>query len=152
MASDIVIKLKHAGATHDLTLNPAHDCPYEKIAALLDLPKERIKIIRLGKLLPPKGDQALSGALIPGGVYLVSGTARDAQLPSDTRRRARQFVTDMSMLFSSITWAAIYAWLVWFLVALMRVPKLAFQFVSSMVVPPAPSQLQQQRVARQHND
>ena len=152
MTSDIVIKLKHAGATHELRLNPQRDCPYDRVAALLDLPKERIKIIRLGKLLPPKGDQALAEALIPGGVYLVSGTTRDAQLPSDTRRRVMQFVTDLSVFFSSITWAVIYAWLVWFLVALARVPKLAFQFVSSMVVPPATLQPQQQRVARQHAD
>ena len=151
---EIVIKVKHGGATHELSLHPTRDCPYDKIATLLHLPGNRLKIIRQGRLLPPKGDRALSEALTAGGVYLVSGTARDAQLPSNTRRRVRQAAAALSQLRLMITWAGVYAWLLWLWLALASAPGVAFQFITSMVVPPArpPTQRQRQRAVQDHAD
>ena len=148
-----LIKVKHAGATHEIGLHP-NDCPYEKIAALLNLPKDRIKIIRLGKLLPPRGDHAIQEALVAGGVYMVAGTTQDAQLPSNVRRQARLALEGLSDFFAGITWAVIYAWVIWLWMALTSIPRVAFLFITSMVMPPTrpPSRQEQQRAVRDHAD
>lgn len=137
MASRISIKLKHAGVTHELELDPSCECPYNRAAALLSLPKDRIKILRLGKLLPPPGSPSLRDALVAGGMYMVTGTSADAQLPSSTRRHFASAVEALSAVYASLTWVFVRSWLIWLLSMLSAAPRVGFRFVSSMVVPPA---------------
>ena len=137
MTSRISIKLKHAGVTHELELDPSRECPYNRAAALLSLPKDRIKILRLGKLLPPPGSPSLRDALVAGGMYMVTGTSADAQLPSSTRRHFASAVEALSAIYASLTWVFVRSWLIWLLSMLSAAPRVGFRFVSSMVVPPA---------------
>ena len=130
------IIIKHAGVQHEISLDPKVDCVYTKISALLGLPKHRIKVIRLGKLLPPPGDPALATAVVSGGVYMVSGTAAHDALPSEPRRRAALALDAIRELLASLTLATLYAWLLWMWTTIIAVPRVAISFVSSMVVAP----------------
>lgn len=136
------IRIKHAGSTHTLEL--AHgECPYRRVGALLNIPVERITIIRAGKKLPPPGDPTLPTSLVVGALYLVSGTRNEDMLPTTTQR----YVSDASEaaseaatgLYSRLTWDYCIALLFWLLSLLQSLGRASISFVSSMVIAPDPA-------------
>ena len=140
------IKIKHAGTTHALDL-PHGDCIYTRVGALLDLPPARLTIIRSGKKLPSRGDPALAAAVVPG-VYLVSGTRTEDELPSTARRYFADATEAATALYSRLSWDFFVALLFWLWALLGSLGQASIAFVKSMVVAPDPARVD--RRARPH--
>ena len=134
----ISIKVKHAGATHEVELS-ATECPYKRIGALLGVAPARLTIIRAGKKLPRPGDPALAQAIVAGATYLVSGTRAEDALPSTGRRWLGEVAETASDLYARLTWDFCLALLLWLWTLLASLGRASIAFVSSMVVAPDPA-------------
>ena len=66
----------------DLDIN-AHECPYERIAAMFAIPVDRLKLIQKGKLLPARNTIELEDALRPGIPIQLMGSRQEQQLRPD---------------------------------------------------------------------
>ena len=139
------VSVKHAGSTFDLELS-AGDCPYRRLATRLNVPFDKIKLIRAGKLLPPAGSASLLVALAEEpGTILVSATRAAEHLPGPAGRSMsylRELWASLTLLTLRETALAI-ALSVWGWLATGG--RMAISFVSSAVVAPPPSR-------HQHNE
>ena len=129
------IRIKHAGTTHTLELERGA-CPYRRVGALLGIPAARLTIIRAGRKLPPAGDPALADALVPGALYLVSGSV-DA-LPSTVQRYASDASNAAVGTWHMLTWDYFVALLIWLWSTMLSLGRASITFVTSMVIAPDP--------------
>ena len=131
------IRFKHGATTHTVELTPS-ECPYKKIGKILGIPPTALTIIRAGKKLPPMGDADMPSHIVPGAMYLVTGTRPKDALPSTTRRyvwAATDVVTDF---YSRLTWDFFIALLFWLWGLVIGFARACVGFVTSMVVAPDP--------------
>jgi hypothetical protein len=142
-----MIKVKHGGAVHEIELTST-ECPYKRIGAVLGLPPSRLTVIRAGKKLPPPNDPALAAAIVPGALYLVSGTASKDELPSTARRWAGDAAIAAQDLYSRLSWDFFVALMLWLWTLLMAFASGSVRFITSMVVAPDPERVGRPREGR----
>ena len=131
------IRVKHGATTHTVDLAPG-ECPYKRIGALLSLPPTKMTIIRAGKKLPPAGDAALASAILPGALYLVSGTRAEDALPSRPQRWLTDATDTVTDFYSRFTWDFFIALLLWLWQCFVGLGRASISFVTSMVIAPDP--------------
>ena len=64
----------------------AHECPYERLSTMFQIPIAWLKIIQKGKLLPGRGAPELDEALRPGVPIQLVGSRQEHHLPPDPGR------------------------------------------------------------------
>ena len=131
------IRIKHGSTVKTVDIPSAADL-YKRIGEALDLPPARMQIIRAGKKLPPAGDPALAEALVPGALYLVSGTRQQDALPSTPRRHLNDAADVATDLYSRLSWDFFTALLLWLWMALISLGRGSVLFFKSMIVAPDP--------------
>jgi hypothetical protein len=137
-----VVKVKHGTKVFEVSLG-LNECPYQRLAAMLDLPADRMKLLRAGKALPPANSADLPAALAQPGVILCLGTRREDQLPGTAKRAAMYMRESIARMWGALTMSgmrsmAATAWVLLFGAA-SSVGRGALQFVRSAVVAPAPN-------------
>ena len=146
----MIIRVKHANATRDVEIQDPGSV-YTTVGAALGLPASRVTIIRAGKKLPPQGDAALADAIVPGALYLVTGTRQEDALPSTARRHANDARDAAIDLYTRFTWDFFVALCFWMWAQLLALGRACGAFVVSMVVPPAPA-VRRDQAPPQHAD
>ena len=77
-----ILVVKHKGVTFEVDLDTnAHECAYERLSAMFQIPIDRLKLIQKGKLLPARGTPDLEDALRPGVMIQLMGSRLEQQLP-----------------------------------------------------------------------
>ena len=83
----LMVTVKHRGVSFAVDLcSDAHECPYERLGHMWDIPPGRLKIVHRGKLLPPMGED-VEAALRPGISLQIIGTRHERQLKEPSRCR-----------------------------------------------------------------
>jgi len=141
------VKVKYGTEVFELKLDTNEDL-YRRLAAMLDLQLDRIKLIRSGKVLPPSGSADLTAALSQPGIILCSGTRRGEHLPGTARRLAASARESLSQLWGALTVSgmrslAAMLWM-WLSDVASSAGRGALSFVSSAVVAP-PSRRREER-------
>ena len=132
------LKLKHAGSSLELSLGAGEDA-YARIAAELSLAPSRVKLIRAGKVLPPRDSDELSAALRQPGTLLVLSSD---PLPGAATRLATSAREGTRSAWEALTWEAVRFYSVfavtWLWSMIASGGRAAIAFVSSAVVAPPP--------------
>ena len=134
----IKLKLKYAANTFEINLGATEDA-YARIAAELSLAPSRLKLIRAGKVLPPRGSDELSAALRQPGTLLVLSSD---PLPSMSARYITSARDGARSAWDALTWEALRFYSVfavtWLWSMVTSGGRAVIAFVSSAVVAPPP--------------
>ena len=137
------LSYKYAGENYTLDL-VAGRCAYHQLAVRHSLPPSRIKLIRRGILLPPSGHVDLADALEQPGTVLMSGTPQEEQLPGTAARVAGEARGALRLAYAAVVRRSLRRDLVdvmgWLWATAISAVALAWAFVSSALVAPAPRQ------------
>ena len=142
----LTFTIKWRGASHTITLASRSECPYAKISSQFGLNKEKVKILRAGKTLPPAGAADLPEALVAGATYMVMGTPDGDALPTTTQRYvqdARDFVTSVRDffvgLYAQASWTQFWMLFFYLCSSIVALGRASIAFVTSMVIAPQPA-------------